>query len=61
MSEMIIPGIVCVPKGGKVKSFEGIIEPIEEKLETDNDTIIIPEKIKPIIPSARTLATTAFI
>jgi hypothetical protein len=35
MSEMIIPGVVCVPKGGKVKSFEGIIEPIEEKLETD--------------------------
>jgi hypothetical protein len=32
---MIIPGVVCVPKGGKVKSFEGIIEPIEEKLETD--------------------------
>lgn len=36
MRELIISGTVCVPKEGKVKSFEGIIEPIEEKLETDS-------------------------
>lgn len=36
MSEMIISGAVCVPKEGKVKSFEGVIEPIKEKLETDS-------------------------
>jgi hypothetical protein len=62
MSEMIIPGIVCVPKGGKVKSFEGIIEPIEEKLETDfpltaravvNTSDIVPVRLMNVKPEVR--------
>jgi predicted aspartyl protease len=62
MSEMIIPGVVCVPKGGKVKSFEGIIEPIEEKLETDfpltaravvNTSDIVPVRLMNVKPEVR--------
>ena len=59
---MIIPGVVCVPKGGKVKSFKGIIEPIEEKLETDfpltaraavNTSDIVPVRLMNVKPEVR--------
>lgn len=36
MTEIIIPGEVCSPKGEDVKSYEGIIEPIEERSEANS-------------------------
>ena len=51
---------VCI--GGKVKSFEGIIEPIEEKLETDfpltaravvNTSDIVPVRLMNVKPEVR--------
>ncbi|CAC5388523.1 unnamed protein product [Mytilus coruscus] len=39
VSEMVISCVVCVPKGQTMKHFEGIVEPLENKLEQDGPLV----------------------
>ncbi|CAG2231004.1 unnamed protein product [Mytilus edulis] len=38
-SEMVISCVVCVPKGQTMKHFEGIVEPLENKLEQNGPLV----------------------